>query len=86
MTARKLACRELLDFIARYLDGELPEEERRVFEDHLANCPYCVDYLASYRATLRLGRAAYAGDDAEIPGDVPPELVEAIVAARDPKS
>lgn len=85
MTVRKLKCRELIDFLERYLEGDLPEDERRVFDEHLANCPYCVDYLASYRETLRLGKNAYAGDEAAVGEEVPGELVEAIIAARDRK-
>ena len=30
-----LKCREVIDFLDRYLDGELPERERREFEWHL---------------------------------------------------
>jgi anti-sigma factor RsiW len=62
-----------------YLDGELAEGSRRVFEEHLAECPDCVRYLERYRETIRLAKAA-AVDDAE--GDVPESLVTAILAAR----
>jgi hypothetical protein len=44
-------------------------------------CPYCVDYLATYRATIHLGKRALAGE-AEILEEVPAELVDAILAAR----
>lgn len=81
MTQRRLTCRELIDFLAAYVENELPEEERTVFDAHLAVCPHCVDYLASYRATLRLGREAYA-PESDAPDEVPPELVDAILAAR----
>lgn len=82
MTRDPLNCRELIDFIERYLEGDLPDEQRRVFEDHLAICPYCVDYLASYCTTIRLGRNAYPEDESEIPEDVPRQLVEAVLASR----
>ena len=81
MSARELSCRELIDFLARYLDGELSAEERASFDAHLAVCPYCVDYVASYRETIRL--AQLAGEpDAELPADIPPDLVTAILASR----
>jgi len=76
-----LTCRELIDFLAAYLDGELAPEPRADFEAHLAVCPNCVDYLAGYRETLRLGKRA-CEPDAELPADVPSELVDAILAAR----
>jgi anti-sigma factor RsiW len=75
-------CREFTDFLMAYLDGELPGDERSSFEFHLHSCPPCVNYLESYRATVRLGRACCQSDDA-IPEDVPEGLVQAILAARD---
>jgi anti-sigma factor RsiW len=76
-----LTCRELIDFLAAYLDGELPREACVAFEAHLLLCPNCVDYLASYCETIRLGKQA-CEPDAELPADVPRELVDGILAAR----
>lgn len=76
-----LTCRELIDFLADYLDGGLEQDSRAAFEAHLAACPRCVDYLASYRETVRLGKRA-CDPDAELPADVPAELVDAILASR----
>ena len=76
-----LTCRELIDFLAAYLDGELAPEPRAAFELHLSLCPRCVDYLASYRETIRLGKQA-CEPGAELPADVPSDLVDAILAAR----
>jgi anti-sigma factor RsiW len=74
-------CRELIDFLAAYLDGELAPEVRAAFDTHLSLCPDCVAYLASYRETIRLGKQA-CEPDGELPADVPGELVDAILAAR----
>jgi anti-sigma factor RsiW len=76
-----LTCRELIDFLAAYLDDELASAARADFEAHLSLCPHCVDYLASYRETIRLGKQA-CEPDVELPADVPRELVDAILAAR----
>jgi len=81
MTARKLSCRELIGFLAAYLDGELAPEERAAFEIHLSVCPDCADYLATYRATIHLGKQALAAET-EVLEEVPAELVDAILAAR----
>ena len=81
MTARKLSCRELIEFLADYLDDELASEERTAFEIHLSVCPYCVDYLETYRETIHLGKQALAAE-AAILEEVPAELVDAILAAR----
>lgn len=74
-------CRELTEFLMAYLDEELPEDTRSAFEFHLHACQSCVNYLESYRATLKLGHAACAEDGA-LPSDVPEALVQAILAAR----
>ena len=77
-----MTCKEFVEFLWQYLEAELSESQRRTFDEHLADCPDCVSYLDSYRATVRLARAAQADDRAELPGDVPEELVRAILEAR----
>ena len=76
-----MTCRELVGFLADYLDGDLPAEVRRVFEAHLADCPECATYLRGYADAIRLARACAETDDA-VPAEVPERLVRAIVAAR----
>lgn len=77
-------CRELIEFLHAYLDGELEPGRRRLFEEHLAACPPCRDYLDSYRATVALAGVAFEGcaPDDPPPGEVPEELVRAVLAAR----
>ena len=74
-------CREVLDFLSAYLDGELSPEVHAGFERHLQLCPPCVQYLESYRETLRLERDAY-DLDGPVPHEVPEELVRAILEGR----
>jgi anti-sigma factor RsiW len=82
MIVPQLTCREVADFLMAYEDGELSEAARREFDAHLAVCPDCVAYLESYRATVALGRSAFADEDAAAAEQVPEELVEAVLAAR----
>jgi len=77
-----MTCRELAEFLADYLSGEIPADVRTVFEDHLSRCSNCRNYLASYRITIELGRRAFEEVDAEVPADVPDDLVRAILASR----
>lgn len=74
-------CREFVDFLMTYLDGELDPEPARVFEEHMQLCPPCLTFLDTYRDTIRLGRFACreAGPALE---EVPEELIQAILAAR----
>ena len=77
-----MTCREFADFIGDYLSGDLPAEETGLFERHMSRCPNCHAYLANYRQTIDLGQHALADDEAELPADVPDDLVKAILASR----
>ena len=76
-----ITCRELIEFLDDYVAGALPSDRRRAFEEHLALCPDCVNYLESYRLTIDLGRKALLDDEAL--ATVPEGLVRAILASRD---
>ncbi len=79
-----ITCREFESFILDYLEDELPSRQRRVFELHLKICRECRDYLAAYRRTVALGKAALAEDpSAAVPEDVPEDLIRAVLDARD---
>jgi anti-sigma factor RsiW len=76
-------CREFTEFLHDYLFGNLPAAERTEFEKHLAECPWCVAYLDSYKKTIQIEQAAFAPPvDAPPPADAPEELVQAILRAR----
>jgi anti-sigma factor RsiW len=70
-------CRDLTGFLADYFAGELPEQVSGEFEMHLSNCGSCHIYLAQYRQTIVLGKAA----STEAAGEAPEQLVQAIMAA-----
>ncbi len=80
--SRSLNCREFIDFLDDYLDGKQPAEVRAEFERHLAICPYCVDYLKTYQDTRCMVQSIRVTNAAEPPADVPEELIQAILAAR----
>jgi anti-sigma factor RsiW len=78
-----VTCREFVDFIMEYLDGELPSDVHLPFERHISLCPDCDRYLQQYRATVATSRAAFANcGDGELPDDVPEELITAILESR----
>ncbi len=76
-----ITCREVLDFVMAYLDGELTPPLRHEFERHLGVCPSCVDYLESYKATVKLGKATMQNLDEPATGSVPEGLIRAILDA-----
>ena len=76
-------CREFTEFLHEYLFGGLPAGERAEFEKHLAECPWCLAYLDSYKKTIELEQVAFTGSgDEPPPADAPEELVRAILRAR----
>lgn len=72
-----MTCREILDYLVDYLDGTLSPAQRALFEEHLAICPGCVDYLHSYHHTVKCARAA-----ANVRMDLPEEVVQAVLKIR----
>ena len=83
MTVR-MTCRELIGFLADFLDGSLPEDRRLEFARHLEVCPPCVQYVDSYRKTIELGREALRPTGDAAAEGVPEELIRAILEARKP--
>ncbi|HET6870588.1 MAG TPA: zf-HC2 domain-containing protein [Solirubrobacteraceae bacterium] len=52
----EMDCKELVEAITAYLDGTLPDADRRRFDNHLAACPHCTEYLEQMQTTIaRLG-------------------------------
>ncbi|MGH9442042.1 MAG: anti-sigma factor family protein [Thermoanaerobaculia bacterium] len=83
MRVFSLKCREVIEFLDRYVAGELPAGQTREFEWHLRLCRSCRAYLRTYRDTLRLETGALARLEKEDPSELPEELVAAILAARE---
>lgn len=48
----EMTCRELVGIVTDYLEGTMPQVERRRFEAHLDTCPYCVNYVEQMRETV----------------------------------
>jgi anti-sigma factor RsiW len=79
---RDVTCREVADFLHEYLSAELDAAVRTSFDAHLAQCPHCVAYLDSYRATVRLAQSLGRLPPDAAPEPVSEDLVAAILAAR----
>ena len=54
MTARQLACSELVELVTDYIEGVMPVAERVRFEEHLRMCEGCAAYLDQMRRTIEL--------------------------------
>jgi anti-sigma factor RsiW len=76
-------CREFVDFLMDYIEGNLEASQRVTFDTHMNECPGCITYLDTYRETVRLGGALCEDLDGPVPEEAPEALVQAILAARD---
>jgi anti-sigma factor RsiW len=54
MAATELTCRELVEIVTDYLEDRLSPIDRRRFEEHLASCEGCANYVEQMRDTIRL--------------------------------
>lgn len=77
-----ITCQQFEDFLLDYLEGNLPAGQRRIFEFHIAICRECREYLAAYKESMKLGKRAFEDPEAPLPGAVPEDLIDAIMAAR----
>lgn len=49
-----MTCQDYKDLMMAYLDNELDDEQRRVFEGHLASCPGCTKELKEFEKLKQL--------------------------------
>ncbi|MBX9736411.1 MAG: zf-HC2 domain-containing protein [Phycisphaerales bacterium] len=75
-----ITCRDVIETLMAYIDGELSPHDRAEIEKHLSICRSCVNYLESYRASIRA--AAEAMRSHSPPTPMPDDLVRAILEAR----
>jgi anti-sigma factor RsiW len=49
-----LSCRELVELVTAYFEGDMSKGERKRFEAHLAECDGCTTYVEQMRRTIEL--------------------------------
>jgi anti-sigma factor RsiW len=52
--AHELTCKELVELVTEYLEGAMTAATRAAFEEHLAACEGCTNYLEQMRRTIEL--------------------------------
>ena len=68
---KEMNCASGVKLLMEYLEGTLATDVRASVEAHVAACPRCVAFIASYRETPRLVREL---TEAEIPRDLAASL------------
>ncbi len=74
MATHDITCREVVEVVTDFLEGQLPVARRDLFERHMAMCTWCQTYLEQMRETL--AAAGRLRDD-----DVPEPLVDSLALA-----
>jgi anti-sigma factor RsiW len=76
---KEIACASGVELLMDYLEGALPADLRAAVDAHVAGCPRCVAFIASYRETPRILREATA---AALPADLGASLRDFLRAQR----
>jgi anti-sigma factor RsiW len=73
-TDQELECRGVVEVVTDYLEGDMAPDDRRRFDEHLADCDGCQAYVEQMRTVIRLaGRPTVAA--------VPPETMAGLLRA-----
>jgi anti-sigma factor RsiW len=56
-----MECRDVVEAVTAYIEGDMSPEDRARFDEHLAQCDGCTNYLMQIRETIRLTGTLDAG-------------------------
>jgi anti-sigma factor RsiW len=76
---KEIACASGVELLMDYLEGVLPADVRAALDAHVAGCPRCIAFIASYRETPRILREATA---TALPADLHDSLRRFLRAQR----
>lgn len=76
---KEIVCVSGVELLTEYLEGALAPDVRAAIEAHVAGCPRCEAFIASYREMPRIVRDATR---IEMPADLEASLLTALRAAR----
>jgi anti-sigma factor RsiW len=74
-----LTCQEVADYLSAYIAGELSPAEQAAMDRHIAVCPACVNFLASFQTTVQATQSKTLFPISE---PIPEGLIQAVLAAR----
>ena len=69
-----ICCKECLDLLYDYLDGNLDQQATKELDEHFEDCPPCISFLNTYKSTTEVCRETLG--KIEIPEAVQSRLLE----------
>ena len=69
-----ICCKECIELLHDYLEGELTPEINVSLEEHFADCPPCIAFVNTYKSASRLCKVTLESND--IPDAVKNKLKE----------
>jgi anti-sigma factor RsiW len=76
---KDVVCMTGVELLMEYMEGALAPDVREAIERHVAGCPRCDAFIASYRETPRIVRDATR---MEMPADLEASLLAVLRNAR----
>jgi anti-sigma factor RsiW len=76
---KEIVCISGVELLMEYLEGTLAPDVRAAIDAHVAGCPRCVAFIASYQETPGILRDATA---IEMPADLQASLLATLRARR----
>ena len=76
---KDIVCISGVELLMEYLEGAVAPDVRAAVDAHVAGCPRCVAFIASYQQTPRILRDATA---MEMPADLEASLLAALRSRR----
>jgi len=49
-----MRCKEVVELLCDYLEGDLPEDVKKELEEHFNMCKPCIKFLRTYSATSKI--------------------------------
>ena len=64
---KSVTCENAIDVLSDYIDGHMDGATQAAFQTHFADCPPCLDFLATFKTTIAVSKKVC---DEQIPDEV----------------
>ncbi len=78
----QITCRDLVEMVTDYLEGQIAAVQRHAIEAHLGDCPGCDEYVEQMRLTI--GALRGLASDERLEQGTRDEIIRAFARAHSP--